>query len=58
MRVPRYRADDVREEDGVAAAAAAAAPEDVTVCWDSGAEAIVRSSALRSTPSTILEPEG
>jgi hypothetical protein len=56
MRVPRYRADDVRklEEDGVAAAAAA--PEDV--CWESGAEAVMRTSALRSTPSTILEPEG
>ena len=54
MRVPRYRADDVREEDGVAAAA----PEDGDVCWDLGAEVEGRSCALRSTPSTILEPEG
>ena len=55
MRVPRYRADDVREEGGVVSAA----PEDVACCWDSGAGAAgVRSSALRSTPSTILEPEG
>jgi hypothetical protein len=51
MRVPRYRADDVRDEDGVAAVS-----EDA--CWDSESEAAVRASALRSTPSTILEPEG
>jgi hypothetical protein len=51
MRVPRYRADDVREEDWVAAVS-----EDA--CWDSESEAAVRASALRSTPSTILEPEG
>ena len=61
MSVLKYRVDDVRDsnEDGVVVAAGPLELEDA--CWDSPDSelgAAVSSSLLRSTPSTILEPEG
>ena len=59
MSVLKYSADDVRDsnEDGVVAAGPLELED---ACWDSDFElgAAASSSLLRSTPSTILEPEG
>ena len=58
MSVPRYRADELRDEEAVAVAPDA----DDDACWDWDSLEVVAQvtsrSALRSKPSTICEPEG
>ena len=61
MSVPRYRADELRDEEPVAVAVAPDADDDGCWDWDSLEVVVARvtsRSALRSTPSTICEPEG
>lgn len=59
MSDSRYRADDTRDDDSAAVVVAAAAPEDDEDAWCEEAVVLgVNASALRSTPRTILEPDG